>query len=98
MLELTRKVGESVRLGPAELGITVTVGQLKPQQCAVTVERTFANRGSSKYHFDIKKGESILVPVGNIQVHIHLLSVIRGEARLGFEAPRIFPIDRVERT
>lgn len=88
MLELTRRVGEQVRI--ARGAAVITVQSLNTGLAVLSIVQG--------PEFTIHRGEVYELGVAGVIVHIHLLAVKRGECRLGFQAPRWIAIERPERT
>lgn len=90
MLELTRRVGQSVQIGKRH---TLTVLGLLPR--IVTLQLT----AGEEYFLSgpLKFGTWFDVEIDGYPLRIHALELDRGEARLGFDAPRELDIQRTER-
>lgn len=89
MLELKRKVGQTVRLGTET---QLTVSQLTATSATLILERPDLHLVAP-----VLVGRHHDIEVEGHPVQIHLLDVVRGEARLGFIAPRELSIERPER-
>lgn len=88
MLELTRRIGQGVRIAHT---ITLTVVNLAPGTASLLFEGPLVSTVM------MSRGTAYEFEVNGDNVRLHLISVIRGEARLGFEAPRRIDIQRIER-
>lgn len=95
MLTLTRHVNEEIVIG--DLG-RVIVLELRSRQAKIKV----VGPGISR-EITMGTGECIALRgsafglASEIVINLQLCSVIRGEARLGFHAPKEVPINRLER-
>lgn len=89
MLELTRRIGESVDIGS---NAKVTLTAMLPTQVQIMVEQ-----GDKQRLVDLVKGGVHTQEVDGMRVQIQLLAIVRGIARFGYLAPRSLPIHRSEK-
>ena len=89
MLELTRRIGQSVRIADQYM---LTITSLAPGMAVVSLESPELTVAAA-----LSKGKAYELDIGGETVKLHLISVIRGDARLGFQAPRSINIQRMER-
>lgn len=89
MLELTRRIGESIDVGRAT---KITLTAMAPGQVQINIEH-----GNDQRLVDLVTGGVHSQTVDGVRLQVQLLAVIRGIARLGFLAPRSLPIHRSEK-
>lgn len=91
MLELKRRLSQAVRIGTRTV-VTVIAVEEEPQRAVLRI-REFRTAVS----VPLVPGEICEAHVDGHPLKIHLRSVERGEAVLGFDAPRELPVDRAEK-
>lgn len=89
MLHLTRKINEQIRLGE---DTTITVVQMLPQRVIVTLIAP-----GTEITAPIERGRFYDFEVDGENVTVQLQTVVRGECRLSFAAPRSIRIVNAER-
>lgn len=90
MLELKRKVEQQVLIGER---VTLTVKKLVDPIVEMQFHSTVG-----LFYAKVAKGERYGLKVRGQVIFVHVLDIGRGEASLGFDAPREVAIDRIEAT
>lgn len=89
MLYLTRKLNEQIRIGKVT---TLTVMELLPGKIILRMESPGIDISAP-----IVRGHRYAVEIDSHNVSVQLETVVRGECRLGFDAPRSVRIINAER-
>jgi sRNA-binding carbon storage regulator CsrA len=91
LLRLKRKLGEGVRLAQS---VDLTVIRLGTVDLTVLLHPIGVQHGTE---FVVSRDAPLVIHVGRSNVEVTLTKIDRGEADLGFEAPRAVEIQRAER-